>query len=444
MPQPSPLSARAIDVHCHIFNGADLPIRGFVEDVVLSLPDDALSIAADALVDLVCAVIKGQAISASKEAALLRSGSHAHALSLPLVSPDDLFRSRVIPAIDSLRGAAAPAAGPRLDLTPLGPQQPAQREHLESAFEHFGSIGRSAHLRARANITEPQGSFSSSEIVDGILAEGGAVYGTLWLGCLLTLNRVELAQRLATLPSQDAADVRMFLPAMVDYSYWVQDFEVSSHADQIDVMSQIAKGQGNIPRVHAWVSYCPWRQIHDKDQLTRIQEAVMTGGLMGVKLYPPIGFYPTGNATAAAAGEVYPPLLTQEPDYGQQLDDNLEALYQWCISQDMPLLAHCSYSQYPSAAAGLRAAPGGWQSVLERHPSLRLNIGHCGGLWSVPASASKRPPRPTLDAERDQHPEQCRVFACLCRFCRLLDDDRARRRQQSGIRCDDVPGQRLA
>lgn len=220
------------------------------------------------------------------------------------------------------------------------------------------------------------------------------MYGTLWLGCLLTLNRVELAQRLSILPSQGAADVRLFLPAMVDYSYWVQDFEVSSHADQIDVMSQIAKGQGNSPRVHAWVSYCPWRQIHDKDQLTRIQEAVMTGGLMGVKLYPPIGFYPTGNATAAAAGEVYPPMLTQEPDYGQQLDDNLEALYQWCISQDVPLLAHCSYSQYPSAAAGLRAAPGGWRSVLERHPSLRLNIGHCGGLWSVPASASKRPPGP--------------------------------------------------
>lgn len=109
MPQPSPLSARAIDVHCHIFNGADLPIRGFVEDVVLSLPDNALAIPADALVDLVCAVIKGQAISASKEAALLRSGSHVHALSLPLAAPDDLFRSRVTPAIDSLRGARHPS-----------------------------------------------------------------------------------------------------------------------------------------------------------------------------------------------------------------------------------------------------------------------------------------------------------------------------------------------
>jgi predicted TIM-barrel fold metal-dependent hydrolase len=93
-------------------------------------------------------------------------------------------------------------------------------------------------------------------------------------------------------------------------------------------------------------------------------------------------------------GEIYPPSLAAKPGYGKLLDDNLEALYQWCSAQGVPILTHCSYSQYPSPEAGLRGAPDGWRSVLQRHPDLRLDIGHCGGLWYVPVEASKRPPDP--------------------------------------------------
>ncbi len=114
-PRPTPVSARAIDVHCHIFNGTDLPITGFLEDIVLSLPDNALSIAPDALVALVSAVVKGQGISARDEAVLLRSGAHVRALARPL-SDDELFRSRVTPAIAGLRDPGAPTAQSRFGL----------------------------------------------------------------------------------------------------------------------------------------------------------------------------------------------------------------------------------------------------------------------------------------------------------------------------------------
>jgi predicted TIM-barrel fold metal-dependent hydrolase len=382
-------------VHCHIFNGSDLPIRGFVEEVVLSLPDNALSIAPDALVTLVSAVIKGQAISAHDEAAQLRAGTHVPTVSAHQ-SDDNLFRSRVGQAIERLQSPPTTNSEARPGSTPLESVEPMTRAHLNQAFQHFGAIGRAAPSAARpqSDSAQPQSAFSASEITDGIISAGGVVYGVLWLGCLLTLNRLELAQRLAGLPSQDAADVRVFLPAMVDYSYWLQDFEVCPYSDQIDVMTQIAKVQGRPYGVHAWASYCPWRQIVDKHQLAAIQHAVMRGGLIGVKLYPPIGFYPTGNAQAVVNGEVYPTELTKEPRYGRQLDDNLNALYQWCSAKGVPLLAHCSFSQYTSTSAGFRAAPEGWKAVLRRYPNLRLNIGHCGGLWFVPTSASKRPPDP--------------------------------------------------
>ncbi len=161
---------------------------------------------------------------------------------------------------------------------------------------------------------------------------------------------------------------------------------------RLSVMTQIAKLSGLGFGVHGWVSFCPWRQIVDQDQLKRVQDAVMSGGMIGVKQYPPMGFYPAGNAKAVSDGEVYPTQLTQLSNYGKQLDDNLDALYQWCCKEGVPVLAHCSYSQYPTKTAGLRAAPDGWKVVLSNYPELRLNIGHCGGLWYVPDDASKRPP----------------------------------------------------
>lgn len=390
-PNPTSASARAIDIHCHIFNGADLPIRGFVEDVVLNLPDNALSIAPDALIELVSAVIKDQVIAPAKEAMLLRAGGGAHALSQPL-DDDTLFRTRVTKAVQKLQTPPASEGGAHARQPGEKPIAPQTQDNLQKAFQHFGGVGRSKGMRAHGKPTQPQGTFTPDEVTAGIKAEGGVVYGVLWLGCLLTLNRLELAQRLASLPSQDSADVRLFVPAMIDFSYWVNDFSASSHADQIAVMTQIARVSAPKYPMHGWVSYCPWRQIHDDQQLARIQDAVMNGGLMGVKLYPPMGFYPTGNKDAADGGEVYPGELGQNPQYIQQLDDNLEALYQWCGSAGVPLLAHCSYSQYTSKQAGLRAAPDGWAKVLQRHPDLRLNIGHSGGLWSVAHSASNRPP----------------------------------------------------
>jgi predicted TIM-barrel fold metal-dependent hydrolase len=64
----------------------------------------------------------------------------------------------------------------------------------------------------------------------------------------------------------------------------------------------------------------------------------------------------------------------------------LAQLYDFCGHEDVPILAHCSLSQDPSDAAGRRGSPKAWGAALapDRWPTLRLNLGHFGGVWSLP------------------------------------------------------------
>jgi len=57
----------------------------------------------------------------------------------------------------------------------------------------------------------------------------------------------------------------------------------------------------------------------------------------------------------------------------------------FCLSEDVPILAHCSYSQFVTKNDGACAAPEAWRVYLDQpgHQNLRLNLGHCGGPWDL-------------------------------------------------------------
>ena len=201
------------------------------------------------------------------------------------------------------------------------------------------------------------------------------------LAQLVTRPRTELVQRLITLPARNDGDVALLVPALIDYSKWLNE-ESSPLRDQIDVMSAIARRPGPYA-VHPYVPFCPWRQMVEPGHLAMVKDAVEQRGFIGVKLYPVMGFLPYGNAEAPDP-DAYPPRLRQTgPDWAARLDQGLAALYDWCIAEDVPVMAHCSYSQFPSAAAGKRGSPQAWRPVLDRWPGLRLNLGHFGGFWDL-------------------------------------------------------------
>ena len=85
-------------------------------------------------------------------------------------------------------------------------------------------------------------------------------------------------------------------------------------------------------------------------------------GFAGFKLYPAMGFKPTGNE---------PPVQAR-----------VEAFLDFCIARDLPVFAHCTPVGFQTRLRlGGHAHPRHWRALLEqpRWHALRLCLGHAGG-----------------------------------------------------------------
>jgi hypothetical protein len=98
-------------------------------------------------------------------------------------------------------------------------------------------------------------------------------------------------------------------------------------------------------RIFPFVPFDPWRYVYEGESaLKRVTDAITDGGAVGVKLYPPMGFAPYGNATLNPK-PMWP--VKDFPDFGKRLDQAMGALFSWCIQAQVPVLAHAN----PSNAA---------------------------------------------------------------------------------------------
>ncbi|MHA1164537.1 MAG: amidohydrolase family protein [Alphaproteobacteria bacterium] len=220
---------------------------------------------------------------------------------------------------------------------------------------------------------------------------------------------------------QPGVGVALYTPAMVDMDYWLgvgaeagtpaddigtdaSSLRQSSPAQQVELMEMIQRLYPG--RCHGFVSFCPWRQVdgtyHNaligegsprrrRTALEVVEDAILNRGFAGVKLYPPMGFLPMGNADIPPEG--FPASVAETPyaeEFGHLLDAALLALYEFCAAHDVPVMVHTA----PSNGAGVftnsagkemgyeaRAHPQGWERVLARQglSGLKLNLAHFGG-----------------------------------------------------------------
>ena len=242
--------------------------------------------------------------------------------------------------------------------------------------------------------------------------------GPFYLVDQLVRPRNDQVITLAALPEMpDRSEIALFTPALIDFSYWLDPrahdpndpdptadpADVTPLADQVAVMSAIAALNRTTTAdrpyaVHPYVPFCPWRQLAWEQSRSRSllspfalgQRAVQQQGFIGFKLYPLMGFAPAGNSRQPPSA--YPARLRKLDEWAAGLDRVLAELYAWCVQEDVPILSHCSFSQYPSLAAGQLGSPAAWWTVLDdpRFRTLRLNLGHCGGVWDLAPERAAR------------------------------------------------------
>lgn len=392
---------------------------------------------------------------------------------LPIIDAHcHIFNARDIPAIHFITKVFLPDYAPELSVV--------NRRRLEAEIGEYmaGTLGRTpgfeqewAVLEARLageplpemlSAAEPLPGFArgsdrscfGADVADNITAVQNLVrtltnFRFRNFEALLRTNRTGV----------DGVGVALFTPAMVDMDYWL-GFGAEAGAEVSDVgrdafsLRQTPPGRQvelmeAIQRLspgqcHGFVSFCPWRQVDDAyhnaalgegsprrrvTALETVKDAILNRGFLGVKLYPPMGYFPLGNASLPI--DAFPPGASMEPyaaEFGQLLDEALLALCAFCAEHDVPIMAHTA----PSNGAGVfaltddkrvpyetRAHPSGWARVLARPglSSLRVNLAHFGNAQERDVTRAWREAIGTL---MDGYPN---VYADLSHYPEMLLDN---------------------
>lgn len=186
---------------------------------------------------------------------------------------------------------------------------------------------------------------------------------------------------------------RFVMPALVDFGYSLagQDQPPTSFGEQVELMALISHRQPPNRLMHGYVPFNPWRGALQSgqagpDPLALVKHAINDCGFIGVKLYPPMGFQASGNAS------IQPDEFKLSTDYAncsklgnfpEEVDKQLFALYAYCEKNDVPIMLHSAPSNEAQEGWEDRVDPQFWWSVLEKHPKLRVNFGHFGGGFSL-------------------------------------------------------------
>jgi hypothetical protein len=334
--EPTPLPPIVIDAHAHIFNLDDLPKEGFLRQA-LGLPSWLASLLL-AIIELIPtdarALEDPRVTEAEVDEALRRL--YAQPIASRSIEADDAQDVNIVlKALVEGREALTTAELQRLEELE---QQP-----IESAES-------SALARARG-----------ARFLESVRGH------VRWV---LLLKRTTPA--VAKSMQLEMPGVQLFTPFMMDMRAWFPPpLPARSMRQQYESAREVTRDSRGT--IHPFVAFDPKRNLDDPgDSMALVKEALLQG-FIGVKLYPPMGYRPVGNA--------------ELPGGDGRWDQELECLFDYCAApeRDIPIAVHCSDPGAESKPGyGKRADPVHWGPVLnaykERGTPLRVCFLHFGGL----------------------------------------------------------------
>jgi predicted TIM-barrel fold metal-dependent hydrolase len=192
-----------------------------------------------------------------------------------------------------------------------------------------------------------------------------------------------------------ASNIDLYVPLMIDYEYWFKNTREPSIATQIDTVYRdvVLPFKG---KVHPFAPFDPARELAYRahmpspdgttekySSIEMVKDAIRNKGFIGVKVYNTLGYRPLNNAQVD--DERRRIFRNNQLDRysvftGEQFDDVLSELYQFCVDNQVPITAHCvsnGIEAYPGASFDF-ATPKYWRVVLDQFPDLHLNLAHFG------------------------------------------------------------------
>src|SRR6266542_1559061 len=381
----APRIDRIIDAHCHIFNAADLPIEGFAKKIMVPRSVQSSELVArfadypgalEALVHAITVQVKRAAPDMQTEI-----GTIDEFESEPEKKPTNAWRQEedrrhLRRALRLIWFNADIFSERSLSLTEGIALEVALEEIrlflYQQIHEEFGKPDLTAEDRDALGGLTP---FQVDAMADELYSRDDLLGRYIRWALLYSHHHYELAEELDQLHGKMGQKSRIVLmtPAIVDFSKWLEDEDQLSVEEQVDVMARIACRRDG-PRVHGFVGFDPLRQAlydhhrrkpEDKDPMAIVRRAIevdrilvgnstrTTGGFVGVKLYPPMGFQATDNKHLPD-DRFNEPAYLQSPDtglgsrIGSKLDAALAKLYAWCSANNVPIMAHTAIASGPT------------------------------------------------------------------------------------------------
>ncbi len=373
-----------VDAHSHIFNGRDISPFGYIEPML-----EEIGFVRSLLTPFAVAVeacILQYAPTARRELQEVRSVMAAGGFAALRARADE-HRSQALKRALDLWKNAKPALELALD---YAAHDPVRQAFLEKRIQEGGLRGRlNGELAKRAGrgISEAAKALKRADLVSDFQA---------FIARLLCPRYANAFALLDTFGER----VNEYAVAMVDFGRWLEDpfHDPETTADQVAVMTEIVQvfAQAGQPPLRVFLGFDPLREVAWRCERRGAAEPMRTAFdvlgdrrvFTGFKLYPPMGYRPTGNVedlefppgpadTIKAAGGA--------AAFARLLDEVLMEFFETCAARDLPIMSHVFPSHGGRPGLYRKTHPGHWARLLGRPAcrTLRLNLGHFGGMENL-------------------------------------------------------------
>jgi len=188
--------------------------------------------------------------------------------------------------------------------------------------------------------------------------------------------------------------IDLYVPLVIDFEYWFKNSPDNPIKDQIEHIYRkiVLPYKG---KTHPFVPFDPARELafrkgldnpdgkkEEYGSLNLVKDAIEDKGYIGVKLYNSLGYKPFNNRTVDHDRRRIALHKKKYVYKGDEYDEVLSELYDYCVDNDVPITAHCimdGIESYSKASWDFGHALF-WRDVLsqERYKDLHLNLAHFG------------------------------------------------------------------